>query len=107
MDALPVAFAGVRARALEPGMEGQHVSVAVGELYIRSAGALFMIELSTRYREGACQIIELWHWGKSEQDPAMLHELPETKAREFLSETQDTESGGIRFSDVRPLFLSF
>ncbi len=106
-SALPVAFAGVRARALEPGTEGQDVSVALGELYIRSLDSLFVIELSTRYSGSACQIVELWHWGKSDQDPAALRELPESKKREFLSENLEPSTEQIRFADVRSLFVSF
>lgn len=103
-DAKPYAFGGVRAR-IEGAALKQPLTVLTGEVYFRSQGRLFAIELSAWRCDGKFVIVDIW---KSFPMSDSVTDLAAFSAEQAAKlQQQAAESNSLTASYLKQVFVEF
>lgn len=103
-DVTPFAFGGVRARVESAAMK-RPLTVLTGEIYFKSAGKTYAVEVSTWRCDGRFVIVDVW---KAFPMSASVTDLAAYSAEQAAKlQQQSADAGSLNLSYLKQVFVTF
>jgi hypothetical protein len=102
-DVTPLAFGGVRGSVLDDARMREPATALVGNIYFKSAGRVFALEVSAWRCQSAYVLLDLWQGAAVSADTESLAEYSRERYKEFQKEPPDGETAHV--DRVRHLFF--
>ncbi len=88
-DVTPVAFGGIRARVLDSTRMREPATALVGNIYFKSAGKIFAIELSAWRCKDSYVLVDIWQGIVVPADADALEQFTHDRYQDFPKDTPD------------------